>query len=56
MYNSNKITQALVYLLITLTRQRALVRISDMIYERPSETVTDQFLARMWLFLTITRQ
>ena len=56
MYNSNKITQALVYLLITLARQRDFLRKSDMIYERPSETVPDQFLARMWLFLTITRQ
>ena len=43
MYKSNIITQAWVYLLITLAKQRAFVGKSDMIYERPSETVPEQF-------------
>ena len=39
MYKSYIITQAWVYLLITLAKQRAFVGKSDMIYDRPSETV-----------------
>ena len=43
MYKSNMITQAWVYLMITLAKQRAVVGKSDMIYDRPSETVPKQF-------------
>ena len=43
MYKSNIITQASVYLLITLAKQRAFVGKSDMIYDRPCETVPEQF-------------
>ena len=43
MYKSYIITQAWVYLLITLAKQRAFVGKSDMIYDRPSETVPEQF-------------
>ena len=47
MYDSSIITQAWVYLLITLAKQRACVGKSDMIYERPSEKVPEYFfLAR----------
>ena len=41
MYKSYIITQAWVYLLITLAKQRALVGESDTIYDRPSETVPE---------------
>ena len=41
MYKSNIITQACVYLMITLAKQRVVVGISDMIYDRPSETVPE---------------
>ena len=43
MYKSNIITQALVYLTITLAKQRAFMGKRDMIYDRPSETVPEQF-------------
>ena len=43
MYKSYIITQAWVYLLITLAKQRAFVGKSDMLYDRPSETVPEQF-------------
>ena len=43
MYKSYIITQAWVYLLIPLTKQRAFVGKSYMIYDRPSETVPVQF-------------
>ena len=43
MYKYYIITQAWVYLLITLAKQRAFVGKSDMIYDRPSETVPEQF-------------
>ena len=43
MYKSNIITQAWVYLMITLAKQRAFVGKSDMIYDCPSETVPEQF-------------
>ena len=46
MYKSNIITQAWVYLMITLAKKRAFVGKSDMIYEHPSETVPEQFF---WL-------
>ena len=57
MYKSYIITQAWVYLLITLAKQRAFVGKSDMMYDCPGETVPEQFFfARMLLFLTITKQ
>ena len=43
MYKSYIITQALVYLLITLAKQRAFVGKSDMMYDCPGETVPEQF-------------
>ena len=43
MYKSKIITQAWVYLMITLAKPRAFVGKSDMIYDRPSETVPEQF-------------
>ena len=43
MYKSYIITQAWVYLLITLAKQRAFMGKSDMIYDRPSERVPEQF-------------
>ena len=42
MYKSYIITQAWVYLLITLAKQRYFVK-SDMNYDRPSKTVPEQF-------------
>ena len=43
MYISNIITHALVNLLINLANQRALLGIINMIYDRPSEMVPEQF-------------
>ena len=43
MYKSNIITQAWVYLMITLAKQIAFVGKSYMIYDCPSETVPEQF-------------
>ena len=43
MYKSNIITQAWVYLMITLAKQRAFMGKRDMIYNRPSETVPEKF-------------
>ena len=43
MYKSNIITQAWVYLMITLAKQRAFMGKRDMIYDRPSETVPEKF-------------
>ena len=43
MYKSYIITQAWVYLFVTLAKQRAFVGKSEMIYDRPSETVPEQF-------------
>ena len=43
MYKSYIITQSWVYLLINLDKQRAFLGKSDMIYDRPSETVPEQF-------------
>ena len=44
MYKSNTLTQAWVYLMITLAKQKVVVGKSDMIYDRPSETVPEQLL------------
>ena len=43
MYKSNIITQAWVYLMIILAKPRAFMGKRDMIYDRPSETVPEQF-------------
>ena len=43
MYKSYIITQAWVYLLITLAKKGDFVGKCDMIYDRPSETVPEQF-------------
>ena len=43
MYKSNILTQACVYLMITLAKPRVFVEKSDMIYDCPSETVPEQF-------------
>ena len=43
MYKSNIITQAWVYLMINLAKQRVFFGISNMIYDRPSEMVPEQF-------------
>ena len=51
MYKSNIITQAWVYFLITLAKQRAVVGKSDMIYDRPSETVPEQLFC---LFVVVS--
>ena len=41
MYNSNKITQAWTYLMITLAKQRACVAKSEVIYDSLSETLQE---------------
>ena len=46
MYKYYIITQAWVYLLITLAKQRAFVGKSDMMYDCPVEAVPEQFF---WL-------
>ena len=51
MYKSNIITQALFYLMITLTKQRDFVGKSDMIYDCPSETVLEQFFGSHFVVL-----
>ena len=43
MYKSNIITQAWVYLMITLAKHRTFMGKRDMVYDRPSETVPEQF-------------
>ena len=43
MYKSNIITQAWVYLIINLTKQRFFLGINNMIYDRPSDMVPEQF-------------
>ena len=43
MYKSNIFTQAWAYLMITVAKQRAFMGKRDMIYDRPSETVPEQF-------------
>ena len=43
MYKSNIITQAIVYLMISLAKPRVFVGKSDMIYDSPSETVPEQY-------------
>ena len=43
MYKSNIITQALVYLMINLAKQRVFWGISNMIYDRSSEIVPEHF-------------
>ena len=43
MYKSNIFTQAWAYLMITVAKQRAFMRKRDIIYDRPSETVPEQF-------------
>ena len=45
MYKSNIITQACVYLMITLAKHRTFMGKRDMVYDRPSETVPEQFLS-----------
>ena len=42
MYKSNIIAQACVYLVITLAKPRVFCGKSDMIYDRPSETVPEK--------------
>ena len=53
MYKSNIITQAWVYLMITLAKQRAFVGKRDMIYDCPSETVPEQFFGAHFFFLQL---
>ena len=43
MYKSNIITQVWVYLMINLAKLRAFMGKRDMVYDRPSETVPEQF-------------
>ena len=43
MYKSNIFTQAWVYLLINLAKQRIFCGMSNTIYDRPSEMVPEQF-------------
>ena len=52
MYKSYIITQAWVYLLINLAKQRAFVWKSDMIYDCPSETVPEQFFFGSYVFVS----
>ena len=50
MYKSNIITQYWIYLMINLNKQRAFLGISNMIYDRPSEMVPEQFFG-LYVFL-----
>ena len=43
MYKSNIITQAYVYSILALAQPRSFAGKSDMIYDRPSETVPEVF-------------
>ena len=54
MYKCYIITQAWVYLLINLAKQRAFVGKSDMIYDRPSETVPEQFFG-LYVFVSYNK-
>ena len=56
MYKSNIITEAWVYLLITLAKQRAFVGKSDMIYDCPSETVPEQFFGSYFFLFFLQLQ
>ena len=57
MYKSNIITQAWGYLMINLAIQRGFfLGISNMIYDRPSEMVPEQFFGLHVVVFTFTRQ
>ena len=57
MYKSNIITLAWIYLIINLAKQRVFfLGIGNMIYDRPSEMVQEQFFGFMFFKITITRQ
>ena len=45
MYKYNIFTQAGVYLMINIAKQRVFWGISNMIYDRPSELVPEQFFS-----------
>ena len=54
MYKSNIITQKCLFLMITITKQRAFVGKSDMIFYRARETVPQQFFGSyIFFFLQI---
>ena len=50
MYKAIIITQACVYIITTLAKQRYFVGKSYMIYDRPSETVPEQFFVHTPFF------
>ena len=57
MYKSNIIAHAWVYSMTILAKQRAFMGKTDMIHDRPGETVPEQFcVLYVIVVFTITRQ